>query len=205
MKSTFLRSILLVLCLWAGLPLQAQAAQQTILVFGDSLSAAYGIAREAGWVSLLQKDLQKTHPRYQIVNASVSGETTTGGKQRLAAALRQYQPAIVMLELGANDGLRGAAIDNIEANLSTLIEQSQKSGAKVLLLGIQLPPNYGGNYTTQFKNMYTRLAQQYRIPLVPFLLEGMVASQFQRDALHPNAQAQKIILRNVMQELQPLL
>ncbi len=187
------------------MPSAASAAQQTILVFGDSLSASYGIAREAGWVSLLQQELQSSHTQYRVANASISGETTTGGLQRLNAALRQYQPAIVVLELGANDGLRGAAISDIEANLSALIEQSRKAGAKVLLLGIQLPPNYGLDYTARFKNLYPKLAQQYRVSLVRFFLEGVTADQFQNDALHPDAQAQKIILRNVLQELKPML
>ena len=181
------------------------AAQPTILVFGDSLSAAYGIPREAGWVNLMQQELQRSHPQYRIVNASISGETTTGGRQRIAAALRQHQPNIVIIELGANDGLRGAPIANIEANLTDLIRQSRKAGAKVLLLGMQLPPNYGSTYTARFKSLYPKLAQRYHVALVPFFLEGIAPEQFQADNLHPVAQAQPIILRNVMQKLEPLL
>ena len=188
-------------CLLPGIA----AAQQTILVFGDSLSAAYGIPREAGWVSLLQQELQRSHPQYQVTNASISGETTTGGLQRIGAALRQHQPAIVILELGANDGLRGAPIANIEANLGALIRQARKVRAKLLLLGMQLPPNYGGDYTAQFKALYPKLAQRYHVALVPFFLEGVAPEQFQADSLHPTAQAQPHILRNIMQKLEPLL
>jgi acyl-CoA thioesterase-1 len=181
------------------------AAQPAILVFGDSLSAAYGIPREAGWVNLLQQELQRSHPQYRVVNASISGETTTGGRQRITAALRQHNPRIVILELGANDGLRGAPIESIEANLADLIRQSGKVHAKVLLLGMQLPPNYGVDYTARFKSLYPKLAQRYHAVLVPFFLQGIAPEQFQADNLHPVAQAQPFILRNVMQKLEPLL
>lgn len=174
-------------------------------MFGDSLSAAYGIPREAGWVNLLQQELQRSHPQYQVVNASISGETTTGGRQRITAALRQHNPRIVILELGANDGLRGAPIESIEANLADLIRQSGKVHAKVLLLGMQLPPNYGVDYTARFKSLYPKLAQRYHAVLVPFFLQGIAPEQFQADNLHPVAQAQPFILRNVMQKLEPLL
>lgn len=181
------------------------AAQPTILVFGDSLSAAYGIPREAGWVNLLQQELQRTHPQYQVVNASISGETTSGGRRRITAALRQYQPRIVILELGANDGLRGAAIADIRDNLANLIQQSRKARAKVLLLGMQLPPNYGPDYTARFKALYPKLAQRYHVALVPFFLDGVAPEQFQADNLHPTAQGQPRILINIMRELKPLL
>lgn len=195
---------LILLCACCLLP-GISAAQQTILVFGDSLSAAYGIPREAGWVNLLQQELQRSYPQYQVVNASISGETTTGGLQRIGAALHQRQPAIVILELGANDGLRGAPIANIEANFGALIRQTRKARAKVLLLGMQLPPNYGGDYTARFKALYPKLAQRYHVALVPFFLEGVAPEQFQADNLHPTAQAQPRILRNIMQKLKPLL
>lgn len=181
------------------------AAQQTILVFGDSLSAAYGIPREAGWASLLQQELQRSHPQYQVANASISGETTTGGLQRIAAALRQHQPAIVILELGANDGLRGAPTASIEANLAMLIQQAHKAHARVLLLGMRLPPNYGGEYTARFKAMYSKLAQRYHVALVPFFMEAVTPEQFQADNLHPTAQAQPYILNTILQKLKPLL
>ena len=174
-------------------------------MFGDSLSAAYGIPREAGWASLLQQELQHSHPRYKVINASITGETTTGGLQRIPAALRQYQPATVILELGANDGLRGEPIAGIEANLATLIKQAHKTHAKVLLLGMQLPPNYGADYAARFKGLYPELAQRYHVALVPFFLEGVAPNQFQADNLHPTAQAQPRILQNVMRELKPLL
>lgn len=173
------------------------SAQPTILVFGDSLSAAYGIPREAGWVSLLQQQLQHSHPRYQVVNASISGETTTGGRQRIAAALLQHRPDIVILELGANDGLRGTPIADTEANLADLIQKSRQAHAKVLLLGMQLPPNYGVDYTARFKNMYPKLAQRYHVALLPFMLEGIAPEQFQADNLHPVAQAQPLILHRI--------
>lgn len=175
------------------------------MVFGDSLSASYGIAREEGWVNLLLQELQRSHAQYQVINASISGETTTGGRQRIAAALRQHQPSIVVIELGANDALRGSPIEDIRANLADIIQRSLKAHAKVLLLGMQLPPNYGGTYTARFKALYPRLAQRYHAVLVPFLLDGIGPEQFQADNLHPTAPAQPRILENVMQQLEPLL
>ena len=186
------------------LPLAAYA-EKNILVFGDSLSAGYGIAIEKSWAHLLQQELQRTQPEYQVVNASISGETTSGGLRRIADALRQHHPAIVILELGANDGLRGAKIKDIEKNLSSLIRQSQKAGARVVLLGMQLPPNYGLDYTAQYKVMFGQLAQRYHIALVPFFLEGVTPEQFQADNLHPTAEAQPRILQNVIVKLKPLL
>lgn len=198
---TILRSILLCICL---LPLAAHA-EKTILVFGDSLSAAYGIPREAGWVSLLQQEMLRSHPQYRVVNASISGETTTGGLRRIEFTLLQHRPAIVILELGANDGLRGAPIKNIESNLDLLIRQARKINAKVLVLGMQLPPNYGQNYNAQFKSVYTRLTRQHGVALVPFFLNGVRPEQFQADNLHPAAQAQAHLLQNVMERLEALL
>jgi len=196
------RIVLLVFALW--LPFNAHA-EKNILVFGDSLSAGYGIAIEKSWVNLLQQELQRTQSGFGIVNASISGETTTGGRQRIAKALKQHRPAIVIVELGANDGLRGAPVRDIEANLGYIIEQSQSFGAKVLLIGIRLPPNYGEPYITQFANVYPRLAHKYRILVLPFLLEGVAADQFQADNLHPVATAQQHIMLNVLQELKHLL
>lgn len=185
--------------------LPAISHAETILVFGDSLSAAYGIPREAGWVSLLQQELQRSRPGYRVVNASISGETAAGGDQRFAATLRRHQPGIVILELGANDGLRGTPVEDIEASLAALIGQARKARARVLLLGMQLPPNYGGDYTARFMMMYAKLAQRYHIALVPFLLEGVAPEQFQADNLHPSAQAQPRILSTVWRGLKPLL
>jgi len=192
----------LLVTLW--LPFSAQAANN-ILMFGDSLSAGYGIAIDKSWGNLLQQELQRTRSGFDVVNASISGETTTGGRERIAKALQQFSPKIVIVELGANDGLRGAPIRNIEANLAYIIKQSQRSGARVLLLGMKLPPNYGLAYTTQFADVYPRLAKKYRIPLLPFMLEGVAADQFQADNLHPVAGAQPLIMHNVMRELEPLL
>ena len=150
-------------------------------------------------------ELKHTRPEYRVVNASISGETTSGGRQRIAGALHQFRPKIVIVELGANDGLRGTSIRDMERNLGYIIEKSRRTGASVLLLGMKLPPNYGESYITQFANVYPRLAKKYRIRLLPFLLEGVAADQFQADNLHPIAAAQPHILNNVMRELKPLL
>ena len=197
-------SKIILLLVVLGLPLAAHA-EKNILVFGDSLSAAYGIPREAGWVNLLQQELQRSYPQYKVINTSITGETTTGGLQRISAALRQHQPVIVILELGANDGLRGEPIAGIEARLTALIKQARKARAKVLLLGMQLPPNYGADYAAHFKALYPKLAQRYPVALVPFFLEGVAPDKFQADNLHPTAQAQPHILQNIMQGLKPLL
>jgi len=175
------------------------------MVFGDSLSAGYGLEIDKSWVYLLRQELQHTRPEFRVVNASISGETTAGGKQRIAKALQQFHPNIVIVELGANDGLRGTPIRDMEANLDYIIKRSLRSGAKVLLLGMKLPPNYGEPYITQFHNVYPRLAKKYRIRLLPFLLDGVAADQFQADNLHPVAAAQQHIMLNVMQELKHLL
>jgi acyl-CoA thioesterase-1 len=180
-------------------------ASKNIVVFGDSLSAGYGIAIEKTWVSLLQLELQRIQSGYEVVNASISGETTTGGVQRIDKTLGQFRPKIVILELGANDGLRGAPIKDIKANLDRIIERSRRSGAKVLLVGMKLPPNYGKPYTTQFSALFRELASKHGILLLPFLLEGVPPDQFQADNLHPVAAAQQQIMLNVLQELKPLL
>ena len=181
------------------------SAQSTILVFGDSLSAGYGIPREAAWPSLLQDELKRTHPHYKVINASISGETTSGGLRRLPATLKEHQPNIVVIELGANDGLRGTKLKLTEDSLNALISKSKKTGAKVLLLGMQLPPNYGVEYTRRFKSLYPKLALQQQIELVPFMLQGIRADEFQTDNLHPIADAQPKILQTVMQKLKPML
>ncbi len=194
--------MLLFAALW--LPLQAHAANN-IMVFGDSLSAGYGLAIDKSWVHLLHQELQYTGVGYSVVNASISGETTAGGKQRIVKALIQFKPKIVIVELGANDGLRGSPIKNMEANLDYIIRKSQGTGAKVLLLGMKLPPNYGQAYTTQFADVYLHLAKKHGILLLPFLLEGVGPDQFQVDNLHPTADAQQHIMLNVMQKLKHLL
>jgi acyl-CoA thioesterase-1 len=199
--SVLFRSLLFCVCLAPTLA----AAQSTILVFGDSLSAAYGLPREAGWVALLQRELQNRQPPRTVVNASISGETTSGGRARIAAALERHKPDIVILELGANDGLRGTSLVSMEANLAEIIRQSQAARAKVLLIGMRLPPNYGADYTKKFHALYEKLAQQYHVALVPFLLDGIAPEQFQADNLHPSAAAQPRMLRNVMGELEKIL
>ena len=193
--------LLLALCTIPGI----SSAQSSILVFGDSLSAGYGIPREAAWPVLLQNELQRTHPHYKVINASISGETTTGGLRRLPSALKEHRPSIVIIELGANDGLRGTQLDITEKSLATLIKQAQATKAEVLLLGMQLPPNYGLAYTKRFKALFPKLAKQYRTELVPFMLEGVTLEQFQADNLHPVAEAQPVILQTVMQKLKLML
>lgn len=187
-----------------ALPCSAQAAKN-ILVFGDSLSAGYGIARDASWVSLLQNELRLTHAQYAVVNASISGETTAGGLRRITKALQEHRPAIVILELGANDGLRGTNLAETEKNMNQIVAAAQKTKAKVLLLGIQIPPNYGMDYTKRFTALYPKLAKRHAIALVPFMLQGIAPEQFQADNLHPNAAAQSQILKNVLPTLKPLL
>lgn len=190
----------------AALALSSPAlAAKNILVFGDSLSAGYGITQDASWVSLLQKELRQSRPQFEVINASISGETASGGLRRIGKALQRHQPEVVIIELGANDGLRGSAITETEKNLSRIIRQSRDSGARVLLLGIQLPPNYGLDYTRQFRAIYPRLAKRHNIALVPFMLEGVAPEQFLPDNLHPNAAAQPQVMRNVLPSLLPLL
>ena len=186
---------------------ESTASQPTILVYGDSLSAAYRIPREQGWVSLLQQRLQQQGLPHHVVNASVSGETTSGGVSRLPAALKQHQPDIVVLELGANDGLRGLPITDMQRNLRTMIEASQATHARVLLVGMLIPPNYGPRYTREFAASYGELAKRYDLPLLPFLLDGVAGKQelTQDDGLHPTAAAQEKILDNVWDTLQPML
>lgn len=182
-------------------------AKQTILVFGDSLSAAYGIPRESGWVSLLQKKLAQEKPQYDIVNASISGETTSGGLHRIGPLLAEHKPALVILELGANDGLRGLPLRETEANLSAIIQANKNAGAQTLLIGMRLPPNYGIQFTKNFAKIYADLARKWKSGLVPFLLEGVAGKPElnQPDGLHPIAQAQERLMENVWAELKPML
>ncbi len=178
----------------------------TILVMGDSLSAGYGIDIEKSWVSLLEKELTKQKD-IQIINASVSGETSSGGNTRLPALLNEHQPHVVILELGGNDALRGQPLKLLEKNLQSMIDASKKHNAKVLLAGMQIPPNYGARYSNQFKELYPKLATKNDIALVPFLLEGIGgnAELMQRDGIHPTAEAQPIIVNNVLPELLSVL
>ena len=180
---------------------------RTLLVFGDSLSAAYGLQVEQGWVALLQKRLETQGYGYRVVNASVSGETTSGGRGRIARALEQHKPALVILELGANDGLRGLPVKDVEANLANMVAAVRAAKSKLLLVGILIPPNYGQQYTTSLANMYSRLAAAQKVPLVPFMLEGVALEPrfMQADGLHPNALGQPRVLENIWAALLPLL
>lgn len=187
-----------------ALPLPALAAKN-ILVFGDSLSAGYGIARDDSWATLLHQELKNSHPQYEVVNASISGETTSGGLRRIAKALQEHHPAVVIVELGANDGLRGFPIAETEKNLNQIISLSKSAHAKVLLLGMRIPPNYGLDYAKQFYNLYPKLAKKHNIALLPFMLDGIAPEQFQADNLHPNAAAQPHIMRSILHPLLALL
>jgi acyl-CoA thioesterase-1 len=185
----------------------AYSASKTILVLGDSLSAEYGLARGTGWVTLMENRLKTEKIDASVVNASVSGETTSGGRARLPALLNRHRPSVVIIELGGNDGLRGLPIKASEANLNTMITAAQKANARVLLVGMQIPPNYGRAYTEQFAAMYSKTAREHKTPLVPFLLQGVVDQEqlFQADRIHPTAGAQPIMLNNVFPHLKPLL
>ncbi len=177
------------------------------MVYGDSISAAYGIDREQGWVHLLANRLQRQRLDYSVVNASVSGETTGGGLTRLQKSLQIHQPDIVILELGGNDGLRGYPVDRIRKNLASMIEGILDSGADLLLVGMVLPPNYGHRYTRAFEALFHDLAQQFNIPLHPFLLEGTStsASLLQRDGIHPTAEAQARLLDELWPQINRLI
>jgi acyl-CoA thioesterase-1 len=185
----------------------AAASGRTILVFGDSLSAAYGLRPEQGWVALLDKRLQSQGYGYEVVNASVSGETTSGGLQRLPRALDLHRPQIVVLELGANDALRGLPLTNASDNLSKMIALAKQAGAHVLLVGMRIPPNYGPRYTADFVKMYSDISGRYHLPLVPFLLQSVALdpARMQEDGLHPNGQGEPAVLDTLWPQLQPLL
>ena len=178
-----------------------------ILIFGDSLSAEYGLARGTGWGALLEKRLQEKRLNYSVQNASISGETTSGGAARIDAVLKQTKPSIVIIELGGNDGLRGLAIEATRANFEKMITLANSSGAKIVLAGMQLPPNYGPAYTRSFAALYGDLAARHKTALAPFFLEGVAEKRelFQADGIHPVAQAQTALLDNVWKVLAPLL
>jgi acyl-CoA thioesterase I len=199
---------LLVLFVLMAAAVSAQADAPVILVFGDSISAGYGLARvEQGWVALLQTRLEQQGYGYQVVNASVSGETTAGGLARLPRALHLHRPKLVILELGGNDGLRALPVAPMRANLASMIDLARDAGAKVLLLGMRMPPNYGPDYTEQFRSAYSDLARADKLPWVPFLLTGIALSPtlMQADGVHPNALGQPRLLNNVWPLLTPLL
>lgn len=199
----FSRLLLVCFLFWGAV---AQAAP-VILVFGDSLSASYGIPASAGWVSLLDQRVRQEKPGYRVINASISGETTSGGRYRIAQALAEHSPSVVILELGANDGLRGLPLDAAAANLDAIITACRKRDARVLLIGMRIPPNYGQAYATRFQAIYQQAAQRHKIPLLPFMLEGFGGNPalFQADGLHPTAAAQPRIMERVWKLLRPML
>ena len=183
------------------------AAPRTVLVVGDSLSAAFGMELREGWVALLAARLDQQQPRYRVVNASVSGDTTANGLARLPRLLAEHRPAIVIIELGGNDGLRGLAPEQMKKNIGTMIAKSKVQGAKVLLLGVELPPNYGPKYNERFQRVYKDLAAENRVPLVPSVMDGVgtKVELMQADRIHPNAAAQEKMLDNVWPALRTLL
>ena len=188
----------------------AGTGESTILVLGDSLSAEYGLPRSTGWVALMEKRLAADKPPVGVVNASISGDTTSGGRSRLPALLAQYKPTVVIIELGGNDALRGLPLNMTEANLNAMTEAAQKAGAKVLLVGMQVPPNYGSDYGRKFAGLFASVAKARKAALVPFLLKGVSdgpnpTKLFQPDRIHPTEKAQPMMLDNVWPELKKLL
>ncbi|WP_409934416.1 arylesterase [Tepidimonas sp.] len=197
-------------CLPVRAHAQAAGSTPVVLVVGDSLSAEYGLARGSGWVALLEQRLAQAGRRVRVVNASISGDTTAGGRSRLPALLAQHQPAVVIIELGGNDALRGLPLQSTRDNLRAMIRASRAAGARVLLLGMDMPPNYGERFRADFRALYTDLAREEKVALVPFFLAGVAdvahaPTLFQDDRIHPNERAQPIMLDNVWPALRPLL
>jgi acyl-CoA thioesterase-1 len=203
------RPFLRLLCaLFAALAASAYAAvAPVVLVLGDSISAGYGLPAETGWTTLLQQRLVAEHYPHRVVNASISGDTTAGGRARLDALLAKHHPAVTVIELGGNDGLRGGSLDALQANLVAMTAAAQKSGARVLIVGLRLPPNYGPAYVRRFETIYADVARERKAALVPFLFEGFAEdnAMFQPDRIHPVSAAQARLLDNVWRELKPLL
>ena len=196
----------LLLCLMLCAP-AAYSASKTLLVLGDSISAEYGLPRDSGWVSLLQTRLSDDKLPVSVVNASISGETTAGGLTRLPGLLQQHKPAVLIIELGGNDGLRGLSLAATQSNLREMIKSADRIGARVLLLGMRVPPNYGPDYSKRFAAMYQGLARERNVKLVPFLFAGLEDTErfFQQDRIHPNQRAQMVMLDNVWPSLRSLL
>lgn len=191
-------------------PAKLPAQSPVVLVVGDSLSAEYGLARGTGWVALLEKKLQTEKISAKVVNASISGDTTSGGRARLASLLKTHHPSVVVIELGSNDALRGLSLNMTEDNLSAMTQAAQQAGAKVLLVGMQMPPNYGADYGNRFSGLFEKVAKAYKASLVPFMLKGVAdradaMTLFQADRIHPTAEAHPIILNNLWPSLRPLL
>ncbi|MFC1701755.1 arylesterase [Pseudomonadota bacterium] len=204
-----MRVILSLLLIVVGVfPIKSVASlPPVLLILGDSLSAGYGMDREQSWVNLLDTRLQESGYSYRVLNSSISGDTTQGGLSRIPRLLDQYQPEIVIIELGANDGLRGIDPAITRANITSMIQQSQEMGALVLLAGIKLPPNYGSAYLEKFESIYTDLAKEFDTLLVPFFMEGVALSPefLQSDNIHPNEKGQPVLLDNVWRVLEPAL
>jgi acyl-CoA thioesterase-1 len=205
----FFTAVSVLVCALVAMPVNATnlAKPQTIVIFGDSLSSAYGITLDEGWVSLLQQRLAKQKRYDQVVNASITGETTSGGISRFSYMLKTHKPNIVMIELGGNDGLRGLSADETYKNLNVMIQQAKKNKVKVLLLGMKIPPNYGVKYSQQFSENYQILAKKHKIQHVPFFLEGVAGNPnlIQADGIHPTAKAQPQLLENVWPTLIQML
>lgn len=202
------KRVLVVLCVvLGGLAFAAPAFAATILVFGDSLSAGYGVPRNSEWAQLLQLRLRDRKTDYKVANASISGETTLGGINRIDAALREHRPAVTIVALGANDGLRGGDLNAMRRNLEGIIDAARKAKSQVLLVGMQIPPNYGPQYAEKFRQTFRDVARAKNVPLLPFLLEGFADRRelFQADNLHPTAEAQPIMLETIWKPLAPLL
>lgn len=196
----------LLICIGASFACSLQA--KTIMILGDSISAGYGISPEQGWVKLLQQQLDREKPKqHTVINASVSGETSSGALARLPKLLQTHRPNVVVIELGGNDGLRGQPPQMIQNNLTQLIQLSQKAQAKVVLLGMKLPPNYGTAYNTAFENNYKVLSQRYKVPLTPFFMQGVAGNRqlMQADGVHPNAKAQATLLKNAYPSIKSAL
>lgn len=191
----------------ASFAMTAYSASKTVVVLGDSLSAEYGLERGRGWVSLLQQRLAAEKIQANIVNASISGETTSGGRTHLPSLLNKHKPDVVIIELGANDALRGLSLAATQDNLKAMIKSAKDANAKVLLIGMQIPPNYGGDYTRQFAALFPKMAKESGAALVPFMLQGVAEKPelFQSDRIHPNESAHPIILNNIWPHLKPLL
>lgn len=200
------RALVLLACM-AGAATSAHSASKTLLVLGDSLSAEYGLVRGSGWVPLLEKRLKAEQLDVKVVNASISGDTTSGGRARLQPLLERHKPDVLVLELGANDALRGLPLASTEDNLRAIIASAQKIGTRVLLVGMQIPPNYGGEYSARFSGLFPKLAKEHKLPLVPFFLAPLLERPdlFQGDRLHPTVEAQPLLLETIWPKLQLLL
>lgn len=203
----FLRSTFVLGLVWLSFSVAAQARDQTILVLGDSISAAYGMSLEQGWVALLAKKLEDAEQPYAVVNASISGETTAGGLRRLPDLLKQHKPRLVIIELGANDGLRGFPLGTLRGNLANLVELSQDAGARVILLPMEIPPNYGTRYTSGFRQSYVQVATDTGSAITPFVMDGVATNPalMQGDGIHPSVEAQPKLLDNVLPTVTEIL